>query len=137
MPGSSPFAEDWRDCLRAQYQHVLRNQDSVTERTLVGVLQEVGFGDGELAEIKVLATLRADELPPGFMPDLDALKAEAVEQLQQQAAGLPAEPVPEPAIFALASPADSPEPEPAAEEAPDDEEPPDFRSVGPEQLSMF
>ena len=140
MPGSSPFADDWRDCLRAHYQYVTHNQDTVTERTLVGVLQEVGFSDSELAELKVLSTLRADELPPDFTPDLDALKAQAVEQMQQESAA-PAPAEPEAAIFAAAMPDAVPEQEDSAPEAVADdaneEEPPDYRSDGPEQLSMF
>ena len=125
MPGPSPFANDWRDCLRAHYQHVLRNQDGVTERTLTGVLQSIGFNDGELAGLKVLATLRTDDLPPDFVPDLDLLKAEAIAQLQQAAA--PPAPEPEPAVFAPAFPGAGPEPEePAPEAAPEEEEePPD------------
>jgi hypothetical protein len=138
MPGPSPFAGDWRDCLRAHYQYVLRSGDTTTERTLVGVLHEVGFSDHDLAELKVLATLRADELPPGFVPDLDALTDAAVQQLQAPAAA-PAQP--EPAIFAAAFPDPAPDSEPGVPApdapSPDDEEPPDYRSDAPEQLSMF
>jgi hypothetical protein len=136
MPGPSPFADDWRDCLRAHYQYVLRSSDTTTERTLVGVLQEVGFSDRELAELKVLATLRSDELPPDFVPDLDALTDAAVQQLQA-----PAAPSPEPAIFAAAFPNPAPDSEadaPGPDAPPtDDEEPPDYRSDAPEQLSLF
>lgn len=137
MPGLSPFADDWRDCLRAHYQHVLRSQDSLTEHTLIDVLQSVGFSDSELAEMKVLATLRADELPPDFVPDLDLLKAKAVEQLQQIA--VQPNPEPEPAAFAVAFHETVPEPAGSATEAAPDEqeEAPDYHSDGPEQLSMF
>ncbi|MBL8147438.1 MAG: hypothetical protein JNL34_13720 [Anaerolineae bacterium] len=136
MPSpTSPFADDWRDCLIAHYQNVLRNQDHLTEGTLLGVLQEAGFSDQELAEFKVRVTMRAEDMGPDFMPDLDALKAEAVEAIQQQTAAVPNEP--EPAIFeaVVVEAVISTEDETPA--LPPDEEPPDYRADGPQQLSMF
>lgn len=134
MPGPSPFADDWRECLIAHYQHVIRNQDQVTERTLIGVLLNTGFTESELAEWKVRATLRADELPPDFVPDLDVLQAQAVETIQQQAA----EPEPEATIFeAVALPELAPAEDEASPALPPDEEPPDYRSDAPQQLSLF
>ncbi|MFN8377729.1 MAG: hypothetical protein U0452_03580 [Anaerolineae bacterium] len=169
MPSPSPFASDWRDCLVAHYQNVLRNQDQLTESTLVGVLQEVGFSAQDLAEIKVRATMRAEDMGPDFVPDLDVLTDEAIEAIQSQQA----EPPPEPAVFAgvtfeeTAAPPTEPDSvvteaivleEGAAEEEsasmevviveeppteddssalPSDEEPPDYRADGPQQLSMF
>lgn len=154
MPGPSPFATEWRDCLLAHYQNVLRNQDTLTESTLLGVLQEAGFSDEELAHFKVLATMRADDVGPDFVPDLDALQAETGEANQWPVASVPEEAQPVAPAFAAAvleatviSEEDSgpipviAEEEVPAEEAPSalpaDEEPPDYRASGPEQLSMF
>ena len=154
MPGPSPFASEWRDCLMAHYQNVLHNQDTLTEGTLLGVLQEVGFSEQELAQFKVLATMRADDMGPDFVPDMDALQAEAEEANQWPVANSPEEPQPEASVFeaavfeaAVTIEEDSgPVMVIADEAAPDedgisalpaDEEPPDYRATGPEQLSMF
>ncbi len=151
MPGPSPFAEDWRDCLRVHFQHVVRNKDHTTEQTLVGVLQDIGFTEPQLAELKVLATMRADEVGPDFVPDLDALQARAVEaKAPVFAVALPdalahaedalaptdesVELAPPEIVEAIAAsdalPDDAPTP-------PVDEEPPDYRAEGPQQLAMF
>ena len=154
MPGPSPFASEWRDCLMAHYQNVLRNQDTLTEGTLLGVLQEVGFSEQELVHFKVQATMRADDMGPDFVPDMDALQAVASVAVEQPAASLPEEPGPEPPVFAAAVfeaavtiEEDSGSVMVIADEAapdedgisalPADEEPPDYRATGPEQLSMF
>jgi hypothetical protein len=74
MPGESPFANDWRDCLRAHYTYTVRAEDRVTERTLVDVLQEVGFSENEVKEMRVLATMRVEDMGEGFVPDLNILE---------------------------------------------------------------
>lgn len=156
MPGPSPFAEDWRDCLRVHYQHVIRNQDHTTEGSLTYVLHDIGFSDAQLAELKVRATMRADDMDPDFVPDFDVLQMRAIE----------AEPPVEAPVFAVAlpnspvEPDDDPAPlDESAEHAPPeiveaiaasdalpedapttppvDEEPPDYRAEGPQQLAMF
>ncbi|MFQ3566846.1 MAG: hypothetical protein SNJ59_07575 [Aggregatilineales bacterium] len=75
MPGPSVFADEWRACLRAHYMHVIRERDTVTERTLVDVLRRVGFTETELAELRVLATMHVDRMGADFTPDLEALAA--------------------------------------------------------------
>lgn len=75
MPGPSIFANEWRACLRAHYMHVIRERDTVTERTLVDVLRRVGFTEAELAELRVLATMHVDQVGADFAPDLEALAA--------------------------------------------------------------
>jgi hypothetical protein len=67
------FTDDWRDCLRAHYSHVVRTEDHVTEPSLHKVMNAAGFSESELAEMRVRATMRADEMPGGFEPDLDIL----------------------------------------------------------------
>lgn len=105
MSSSDIFADDWRDCLREQFRHVVRAQDKITEASLLSVMHEVGFSESELAELRVLATMRADAMPDDFSPDLDALQPE------------------EPAIYPAALPQvddpadDAPEPAPVADDA--------------------
>lgn len=154
MPSPSPFAEDWRECLRVHYQQVLHNQDHRTESTLIGVLHEVGFSDQELAEFTVRATLRAEDVGPDFVPDLNILQPEAAEpgtppevptpeELEPAlSAGVildeaPAPDEPEAAVFESAAIEEAAAAEDESPALPSDEEPPDFRSADPQQLSMF
>lgn len=78
MPGKSPFSQDWRDCLKAHYTHVIRAEDHRTEKTLRAVLHECGYSDADLNEWYLLATMRADDLPPSFAPDVERAVAVAV-----------------------------------------------------------
>jgi hypothetical protein len=69
MPGTSPFSQHWRDCLRAHYQYVVQQDDQRTERTLRGVLHEVGFGEDELIQLRVMATAHIDDVGADYIPD--------------------------------------------------------------------
>lgn len=68
------FEDEWRECLRAHYMSVIRENDHITLRTLKGVMHEVGFGDDELHELQVRATMRVEDVPDDFVPDLDILQ---------------------------------------------------------------
>ncbi|MEL6149244.1 MAG: hypothetical protein AAFR56_06435 [Chloroflexota bacterium] len=68
---SSPFLDDWRESLREHYKDVVRRNDTQTEKTLVGVLHDVGFTDDDLRQLKLEATMRAEDLHGDFVPDLD------------------------------------------------------------------
>ncbi|MFO7321624.1 MAG: hypothetical protein DIU68_007830 [Chloroflexota bacterium] len=121
MSERSIFADEWRDCLRAQYMSVVRNNDQVTLKTLVGVMYEVGFGEEELRELYVRATMRAEHVADDFVPDMNVLER----------------PKPEPEPQAVETSVAEPEPE--EEEAGD--EPPDTPGgeapFGLQQLSLF
>jgi hypothetical protein len=69
----SVFTDDWRQCLREQYKHVIRTNDEVTRPSLTRVLYSVGFTDDELRQLAVEATMHVDDVPEGFVPDLDVL----------------------------------------------------------------
>jgi hypothetical protein len=69
----SIFSEAWRACLRAQYKYVFRTNDRVTENSLTSIMLDVGFTEDELARLRVEATMHVDDLPDGFVPDLDIL----------------------------------------------------------------
>jgi len=70
------FADEWRRCLRAHYMHAIRHDDRVNLRSLVPVLQHLGFTDAELAELRVQATMHVDDVGEDFVPDLDVLQAQ-------------------------------------------------------------
>jgi hypothetical protein len=74
MPGQSIFADEWRDCLKAHYLYVVREQDVRTERTLRGVMHNVGFSDDDLNELRVRTTMHVDDVGTAFVPDLEILK---------------------------------------------------------------
>jgi len=69
MPKDSIFTDEWRRCLRAHYMDVIRRNDQITLKSLVRVMHDTGFNDDELAELRVRATMRADEMPDDFVPD--------------------------------------------------------------------
>lgn len=69
MSVQNPFADEWRECLREHYKYIIREQDRVTERSLLTVMHEVGFDDAELAELRVLATMRAEDMPEDYIPE--------------------------------------------------------------------
>jgi hypothetical protein len=70
---TNPFDDEWRDCLRAHYIHVVRSGDTLTEPSLNRVLNQVGFSESELAELHVRATMHVDDVPADFVPDLHVL----------------------------------------------------------------
>jgi hypothetical protein len=92
----SVFADEWRECLRAHYMHVIRTHDRVTLPSLTYVMYQAGFTEGELAELRVRATLRADQMPADFVPDMNALKRDEV--------GAPSETAAEPFMVGQANP---------------------------------
>ncbi len=75
MPNQSVFGEEWRDCLRAHYTQVVRNQDTGTERSLHGVMLEAGFREDEIAQLSLRATMHVDNVGADFVPDMDILEA--------------------------------------------------------------
>lgn len=68
---SSIFSEDWRNCLRAHYIHVIRSGDKVTEPSLKKVLLRVGFSQDEITEIAISAKMRDVDTPPSQLPGLE------------------------------------------------------------------
>jgi hypothetical protein len=81
------FEDEWRECLRAHFMHVTRTNDTGTMRSLLTVMNEVGFTEEELRELRVLATAHVDDVAEDFVPDLNILQAEtppAVEEAPQK-----------------------------------------------------
>ena len=73
MDRRSVFFDEWLRSLRAQYQHVVQTEDRVTLPSLTEVMQQVGFSEAELRQLRLDATLRADEVGEEFVPDLAIL----------------------------------------------------------------
>ena len=73
MAYESIFADEWRECLQAQYQYVVRNNDQITLKSLVPVMLDVGFREDELREFAFQATLRAEDVADDFVPDMDIM----------------------------------------------------------------
>ena len=77
MDSDSVFFEEWLRSLREQYKHVVRSGDAVTLPTLTAVLENLGFGEDELAQLRLDATMRvddtADDFVAGFADILDPL----------------------------------------------------------------
>jgi hypothetical protein len=79
----SPFNEDWRDCLGAHFRYTVRNHDHATEKTVADILRETGLTDAQIGELRVTAALRTEDLPDGYLPDLDGLAALAEQQAER------------------------------------------------------
>lgn len=132
MSQGSIFADEWRDCLREHYMYVIRERDDITRPTLTKVMFEAGFSEDELAELRVRATMRADDMPDDFVPDLDVLEAKI-------------QPVPEIPTVEVPTPDEIAEDEPSVDEmvALEAEEPEAEGEIeeedpdAPKQLSLF
>lgn len=139
MP-SSPFSEDWRDCLRSHYTYVVRANDTNTIDSLTTVLHQVGFSKDELGEMFVRATMHVDDVGEDFVPPEEFLVA-----VTEAISDLTAEPPPEALVIAAEEASleieNQPE-EPVMEAAVEGEEPPPEETVeidpdGPQQMSLF
>ena len=58
------FADEWHECLRAHYMHVILTNDRVTLPSLSVVMRQAGFNESELAELRVRATMHEQCLLP-------------------------------------------------------------------------
>ena len=65
MEQQNLFAEDWINCLRAHYAHVIREQDTNNEQSLVSVLLETGFSEEDITTMhtEVVASLGWQDEP--------------------------------------------------------------------------
>ncbi len=140
---SSPFASEWRECLRAHYQHVVRTNDRLTLGTLSGVLSQVGFTEAELAELTIRATMHIDDVPPDFTPDMTVMVAisHAVSAPQPDSAPLPELIAAAEAAVEAAEALNEPSPDSSASDEPiavaDDAPPALYNPDAPKQMNMF
>lgn len=83
----SPFTDEWRACLREHYKETAKADEKQTLKTLGAVMNRVGFREAELQELYVLATMRAEDMPDHFVPDIAGVPsadAAALEQLENR-----------------------------------------------------
>ncbi len=69
----SVFDDEWRDCLREQFKHTIRQANHKNIASLRGVMNQVGFGEDELRQLELIATMHIDDVPDDFIPNLDIL----------------------------------------------------------------
>lgn len=74
MPQPSFFAAEWRACLAEQYQQVVRGSNRAQRDDYAQTLRDAGFSESEIAQLYLDATLRQEDLPAGFVPDLALLE---------------------------------------------------------------
>lgn len=92
MPGQkSIFFDEWRACLHAHFEHVVRSGDTVTEPTLRHVLQQTGLTDEELELIRAEVLHASGTEPEDFSPEttaseLDALEEDRIEDVDEHPA---------------------------------------------------
>ncbi len=97
MPNQSIFADQWRDCLREHYKNAIQNDPNPRNlESLKTVLlrpngnQPPIFTESELKELYIQATMRAEEMPDGFLPEamMEALQDEFEAQSQPEVSTL-------------------------------------------------
>lgn len=76
----SVFSDEWRRCLEEHYKYVVKNQDKNTEETLTPILERFGFREDELRQLTIDATIRADDMPDDFVPDMELIEPELVQE---------------------------------------------------------
>lgn len=79
MEQRSIFFDEWIKSLREQYKYVVRNNDQVTLPSLTKVMHDVGFGDDELAQLRVQATMHVDDVGGDYVPDMNVLDTTPVD----------------------------------------------------------
>lgn len=77
MDQQSVFFEEWMRSLREQYKYVVRRQDKVALPSLTAVLHQIGFTDGELAQLRLEATMHRDDVGADYVPDMTILAGQA------------------------------------------------------------
>jgi hypothetical protein len=78
----SVFGNEWRRCLEEHYKYVVKKQDKRTETTLTPILHRFGFSETELKQLYIEATMRAEDMPDDFVPDMQQAGAGNVEENQ-------------------------------------------------------
>jgi hypothetical protein len=121
------FDDEWRECLRAHYIAVIRNEDKVTQPSLTALMMdELGYGEDELRQLRVIATMHVDDVGADYVPDLNILAEEAPAEVFISI------PEPEPELM----PEMEAEPD-VVDEMVEEEAPPQPAKDAPQQLSLF
>src|SRR5258706_6397245 len=82
----NPFAINWQDCLRAHYNHVVREHDLNNEQSLITVLIDTGFSEDDILALReaIVGPVEQPE-PEGdevavLEADLETVGIEALEE---------------------------------------------------------
>ena len=78
------FEDDWRDCLRAHYFHVIAERDVNNERSLVTVLLQTGFREEDIAVLRSAAIAEYGWESETPATEADAAPVESVEAVAEQ-----------------------------------------------------
>ena len=70
---------DWSSCPGngAFARAHVRRDDQRTLKSLLRVMHDTGFSDAELAELRVRATMRVEDVPEDFVPDMNIFQVNA------------------------------------------------------------
>ncbi len=94
MPNQSVFADEWRTCLREHYKYTVQHDSNPRNlESLKAVLlrpngsQPPIFTESELRELYIEATMRAEDMPDGFVPEemLEAIQEQMAAEIAEQA----------------------------------------------------
>ncbi len=132
----SVFSDEWRRCLEEHYKYVVKNQDKATEETLTPILERFGFREDDLRQLTIDATIRADEMPDDFVPEMELSELEPVQESKTPDATF----VPHPAECSCAACMDIVLEEGHDEEGQPIDEPqeePEVKKISPKQKSLF
>lgn len=69
----SVFDNEWRECLREQYKHTIKQNNKKNIDSLRVVMNQVGFREDELRHLEMIATMHIDDVADDFIPNLDIL----------------------------------------------------------------
>ena len=78
------FEDDWRDCLRAHYFHVIAEHDANNERSLVTVLLQTGFTEEDIAVLRRAAIAEYGWESETPATEADAAPVEAAEATTEE-----------------------------------------------------
>jgi len=75
----SPFRDDWHDAQEAHFQYISRVGDAHQRAAARAAMAQAGYSEEEIAQLYVAATMHQDDLPDGFVADV-----EVIEQLREK-----------------------------------------------------
>jgi len=76
MSSLSPFADDRRDTLIAHFKLVMHSHDPSRRQAVIDLMETEGFSKAELSSLYIEATMRMDEVPDDFVPDITMIEAQ-------------------------------------------------------------
>ncbi len=94
MNAQNIFEDDWRDCLRAHFAHVIKERDTNNETSLITVLAQTGFTETDIDAMRdeVLAELgwTADGQPVDSVESVETAESMGAPSIEAPAPDEPA-----------------------------------------------